>query len=215
VSEPPARPKIYHITHIDNLPGIAADAELVCDAEIVRRGGPTTTIGMSSIKGRRLTLPVKCHPGDVVGDYVPFYFCPRSVMLYLLYMSNHRELTYRGGQGPIIHLEADLYEVMTWSQGAQRRWAFTRSNAGALYTEFFSDPSQLCEIDWEAVDAHDWKQPDIKEAKQAEFLLHQSLPFRLISRVGVQTRQLQAKVEDILADRDMMLRTEVRPDWYY
>jgi ssDNA thymidine ADP-ribosyltransferase, DarT len=33
---------------------------------------------MSTIKQRRLALPVTCHANDHVGDYVPFYFCPRS-----------------------------------------------------------------------------------------------------------------------------------------
>ena len=93
---------------------------------------------MSSIKQRRLSLPVKCHPGNCVGDYVPFYFCPRSVMLYLIYRGNHPELTYRGGQGPIIHLEADLSAVVAWANENGRRWAFTLSNAGAVYTQFRS-----------------------------------------------------------------------------
>lgn len=52
------------------------------------------------------------HPGLYVGQCVPFYFCPRSVMLYVIYCANHDELSYRGGQGPILHLEADLYETV-------------------------------------------------------------------------------------------------------
>ena len=50
----PATPKIYHIVHIDRLSSIIADGYLWCDAEIVRRGVRGTTIGMNSIKERRL-----------------------------------------------------------------------------------------------------------------------------------------------------------------
>jgi len=50
---------------------------------------------------------VKCHPGTKVGQYVPFYFCPRSIMLYILHRGNHPDLDYREGQGPILHLQAD------------------------------------------------------------------------------------------------------------
>src|ERR1022692_5175688 len=106
----PAQPKLYHITHVNNLPAILAAGGLWSDAAIIGRGGPTASIGMSNIKQRRLGLPVKCHPGDHVGDYVPFYFCPRSIMLYLIYCANHPDMSYHGGQGPILHLEANLHE---------------------------------------------------------------------------------------------------------
>ena len=81
MSTPPATPRIYHITHVNNLPAIIANGGLVSDAAILARGGPAATIGMSNIKQRRLSLPVSCHPGLNVGDCVPFYFCPRSTML--------------------------------------------------------------------------------------------------------------------------------------
>jgi hypothetical protein len=174
MGRPPDQPKIYHITHVDNLPSILAEGCLVSDATIVARGGPVRAIGMSGIKQRRLGLPVQCHQGDYVGDYVPFYFCSRSVMLYLLYRGNHPELTYTGGQGPIVHLEANLYDVVAWADAQGRRWAFSLSNAGAYYAQFRSTLDQLDEINWNAVSSRDWSAPDIKEAKQAEFLLHGS-----------------------------------------
>lgn len=83
MTTPPARPKVYHITHMDNLPSIVADGELLSDAAVIAKGGPAQPIGMSGIKRRRVEeLEVDCYPGTKVGDYVPFYFCPRSVMLY-------------------------------------------------------------------------------------------------------------------------------------
>lgn len=93
MTTPPARPKLYHITHVDNLRVIAADGELLSDAAMIARGGPVQAIGMSGIKRRRIEeLEVACHPGTKVGDYVPFYFCPRSVMLYVIHCANHPEL---------------------------------------------------------------------------------------------------------------------------
>jgi hypothetical protein len=43
---------------------------------------------------------------------VPFYFCPRSLMLFVIYRQNHPDLAYRDGQEPIVHQEADLHEVV-------------------------------------------------------------------------------------------------------
>jgi hypothetical protein len=120
---PPASPKIYHIVHVDRLPSIIADGVLWCDAEIVRRAPPGTTIGMNKIKQRRLTeLHLSSHPGLLVGGCVTFYFCQRSIMLYLIHMANDPELTYRGGQGPIVHLEADLNHAVAWADLNERRW---------------------------------------------------------------------------------------------
>ena len=94
---------------------------------------------MTSIKQRRLTLPLECRPGLHVGKCVPFCFCPRSIMLYVIYRANHESLAYRGGQGSIIHLEADLRSTVAWAEEQKRRWAFTSSNAGSLYFDDFCD----------------------------------------------------------------------------
>jgi hypothetical protein len=211
----PAAAKIYHIVHIDKLPLILADGCLWCDAEIARRNAGGTTIGMRTIKQRRLALPVTCHPGTCVGDYVPFYFCSRSVMLYLLYQGNHPELDYRGGQEPIVHLEADLEAAIAWAEGEGRRWAFSLSNAGAAYTQFRRDAAQLGEIDWDAVAARDWRDPNVKEGKQAEFLIHHAFPWELISRVGVCSRPMYERVQAVLREAGAQVKVEIMPSWYY
>lgn len=190
MTDVPNRPCIYHITHVDNLPSILADGGLWSDSEMVTRGGPAAAIGMSSIKQRRLRLAIKCYPGEHVGDYVPFYFCPRSIMLYMIHCANHPELAYRGGQGTIVHLEADLHETVAWAKSESRRWAFSLSNAGAVYTEFRGRLDQLNEVDWTAVEATDFRDAQIKEGKQAEFLIRDFFPWHLVGRIGVQSTSI-------------------------
>jgi hypothetical protein len=170
---------------------------------------------MSDIKAFRLSLPVTCHAGDTVGEYVPFYFCYRSVMLYVIYRANHPGLTYRGGQEPIVHLEIDLHEVVRWANAESRRWAFTLSNAGARYTEFRNRLQDLRDVDWKAVGATDFRDPDIKEGKQAEFLVYESVPWSLVSRIGVRDAAMKARVEAAIADCVHIPQIVVRPDWYY
>ncbi len=211
----PAAPKIYHIVHVDRLPSIIADDNLWCDAEIHRRNTGGTTIGMGGIKERRLRLPVNCHPGEYVGDFVPFYFCSRSVMLFLLSKANHPELTYRGGQEPIVHLQADLHEAVAWADDSERLWAFSLSNAGAFYTQFRASLDQLDEINWDAIAAHDWRASDIKEGKQAEFLIHYSFPWNLVSGIGVRSRPIYDQVQAALNAANHRPRVEMEPDWYY
>jgi hypothetical protein len=216
----PAEPKIYHIVHIDRLPSIIADGGLRCDAEIVRRGAPGTTIGMNSIKQRRLNeLTLTSHPDLYVGDCVPFYFCPRSVMLYLIHRNNHRELEYHGGQGPIIHLEADLRQTVAWADDHNQRWAFTTANAGSNYFDDYSNLAQLDKIDWDAVQAKRWSgggvPESVKEGKQAEFLLEHSFPWELVSRIGVQSQPTYDKVLDVLGAATHRPTVERKREWYY
>lgn len=210
----PPQPKIYHIVHVDRLPSIVADGFLWCDSEIVRRAPPGTTIGMNGIKQRRLTeLCLSSHPSLYVGDCVPFYFCPRSVMLYLIYQGNHQELGYRDGQGPILHFEADLHAVVAWANEQPARWAITNSNAGSRYFEDYDDLIHLGKIDWNAVRALNWVQ--CKEGKQAEFLLERRFPWHLIERIGAHSAAICRQVVNALPVHGHRPTVEIRADWYY
>ena len=216
----PAEPKIYHIVHADRLPSIIADDCLWCDAEIIRRSPPGTTIGMNHIKERRLNeLTLDSHPGLYVGSCVPFYFCPRSVMLYIIWCANDPELKYRGGQDPIIHLEIDMHETVTWAEQNNNRWAFTLSNAGAYYFEDRASLAQLGEINWGAIQANRWSgngiSGSVKEGKQAEFLVENSFPWPLVSRIGVHSRPIYNQVREALRDAAHQPPVEIKNDWYY
>lgn len=216
----PAQPKIYHIVHVDRLPSIIGSGCLWCDAETLKRNLIGTPIGMSAIKQRRLyELRLASHPDLYVGDCVPFYFCPRSIMLYLIHRANNIELAYRDGQEPIIHIEADLYAAVQWAQQSDRRWAFTLSNAGARYFEDRCDLSQLNEINWDAVRANQWGgsgvSTSIKEGKQAEFLMEYNFPWHLVERIGVQSQRIYQLVVGVLPTNDHRPRVEIKPEWYY
>ena len=220
----PIAPKIYHIVHVARLPSIISDGHLWCDAEVLRQAecNPErgTSIGINSIKQRRLTeLTLRSHPNLYVGQCVPFYFCPRSVMLYVIRQANHPELNYRGGQGPIVHLEADLRQSVAWADRNGRRWAFTLSNAGSRYFEDRSDLACLDEIDWDAIHANRWSgsgiSSSVKEHKQAEFLVEHSFPWELVSRVGVISQHVHREARSALHEAPYRPSIEIIPTWYY
>jgi hypothetical protein len=201
---------------VDNLPAITAAGGLRSDEQLAQMGGPQQMVGMSHIKLRRLQeINLEdCYPADFVGQYVPFYFCPRSVMLFLIATRNP-ELSYRGGQGPIAHLEADLYNVIAWLQGRDRRWAFSLSNAGARLVEFRNQIADLPEIHWQAVDAKDWRDVTIKQGKQAEFLVRDSFPWQLVDVIGVHSQAVAQRVSQAIAQSEHQPQIEIRQEWYY
>lgn len=210
----PPQPKIYHIAHVDRLPSIVAAGGLLSDALVQAQALGGTMVGMNHIKQRRLTeLQLASHPGLFVGACVPFYFCPRSVMLYLIHRRN-AELTYQGGQTPIIHLQADLGAVVAWANAQPARWAFTLSNAGSYFFEDRNDLARLGEINWTAVQASNWG-GGLKEGKQAEFLLEQRFPWHLVEHIGVQSANVYRQVVNALPAHGHRPTVEVLPNWYY
>lgn len=216
----PVQPKIYHIVHCDRLPSILRSGGLLCDATMHSLTAQGTTIGMASIKRRRLEeLVLECHPKLHVGECVPFYFCPRSIMLFLIYRANHPELTYRGGQEPIVHLEADLHEAVAWATEQDRRWAFTLSNAGAYYFEDRANLDRLEDLDWAAIATRQWSgngvDPFVKERKQAEFLMERDFPWHLVRRIGVRSGATYNRVVNLIAGHEHRPVVEIKTDWYY
>jgi len=211
----PAQPKIYHIVHVDKLASITADGFLFSDAVMAQRPGNGTVIGMNNIKARRMNeLHLASHPGLFVGSCVPFYFCPRSVMLYLIYRRN-AELAYQGGQGPIVHLVADLQAVVAWAQANGQRWAFSLSNAGSYYFEDRCDLAHLHEVNWSAVQTNQWSGSPTKEQKQAEFLIEQQFPWHLVEEIVVINQAVGQQAVQAIAGSGHRPSVQIRPAWYY
>jgi hypothetical protein len=175
---------------------------------------------MANIKSRRLTeLSLTSHPQLHVGDCVPFYFCPRSIMLFLIFQGNHHDLTFRGGQEPILHLQADLRACVAWANRNKKRWAFTLSNAGARYFEDRCSLDNLHEINWDAVQANVWSgkgiPQSVKEGKQAEFLMEDYFPWELVEKIGVNSAEILQQVCRTLPVEGHLPMVELCPGWYY
>ena len=213
----PKNMKLYHIVHIDRLRSILQSGGLYCDAHVIRNALPGTTIGISRIKEQRRTHSLTSYPKLYVGDCVPFYFCPRSVMLYIIWRANHQNLTYRGGQKPIIHLVADLKQVVNWANNHQKRWAFTTSNAGAKSFHDYNSLNNLNKVNWDAVNARFWSDEDIKAKKQAEFLMEEFFPWHLIESIGVRSKHVLTDVEEIINSNSNSYKPKVSVEtkFYY
>jgi len=203
----PANPRIFHITHVKNLPGILHERCLWSDAERRRQTLTTTNIGHNHIKDRRLRRPVPVAAGGMLGDYVPFYFCSRSVMLYVV-SRGHQD--YGGGQDDIVHLVSSV----DTAERQRRPWAFTDRHAELGHALYFDDRSKLREVDWNVMPLEWWSESDVKERRQAEFLVHRSFPWPAIERIGVRSPGMAATVKAVLPAHAHP-PVEIHPDWYY
>lgn len=208
----PPQPKIYHIVHVDKLASIAADGFLWSDVVLDGKAVPGTVIGMNHIKARRKKIALPSFPDLKVGECVPFYFGPRSVMLYMMDVKS-AELAYKGGQGSIVHLVADLHATVAWANATAKRWAFTLSNAGSYYFEDRTDLANLNDINWNAITAKYWSA--LREAKQAEFLIEEQFPWHLIEEIAVYNQVTGQQATQAIAGTAHRPGVQIRPAWYY
>ena len=211
---PPNRP-IYHITHMRSLPDIFTARALLCESEVVRQRVTYTDIGMPSIKDRRRRTPVDCEPGGTPCDYVPFYYGPRSPMLYSIFRGNVP--SYQEGQDPVVYMVTTLAAVRAVGNPA----VFTEGNAGAAFVSFHKDEPVLLEntIDWPLMKARYWfdtlEDPTRANRRQAEFLVHNSVPLDVIQSIVVRNEPRAAEVKSISEHFGVSIPVMVYNDWYY
>ena len=205
---------LYHITHADNLPRIVADGGLLCVADLRQAGQPAyVDIAHGHIQDRRARKRVPCGPGGTLCDYVPFYFAPRSPMLYAI--SRGAVAGYVGGQKPIIHLVTEAEAIAQ----AGLPFVFTDGHAVIQISEFFTDLSDLGKVDWALMAQKYWSDTDEdgdrKRRRQAEFLVHKFLPWETIARIGVNTTTLAGQVQQCLQGVAHKPVVTVERSWYY
>lgn len=202
----PADPQIFHITHVENIVGILREGGLWCDSQRIARSLVTTNIGHLHIKERRLKRAVTVAAKGVLGDYVPFNFCSRSVMLYVVHCG-HQD--FEGGQEGIVHLVSRTSQVVA----LKRPWAFTDRHAELAYARYFDDLQDLHEVRWDVMNQHYWR--DVAEVRQAEFLVHEFFPWTAVREVAVRSSPTQRRLQQILEDADHRPSIALRPQWYY
>ncbi|MFL6126215.1 DUF4433 domain-containing protein, partial [Actinophytocola sp.] len=144
-----------HFTDMDNLPGIVARGALLADSMIRAVGGPAFECADTSIKHRRRTIPIRVSPFGLVGDYVPFYYAPRSPMLYRIWKGGVPG--YQRGQASLVYLVSSVETVL--SNGLT--WVGSDGNCAAAMTDHYNDWNELTRaIDWPLMTERIWRNTD-------------------------------------------------------
>lgn len=204
---------VYHVTHLRNLQSIVRLGGPWSDADRDSRGLAPVNIAHTHIKRRRAIRSVDRPPGGTLDQYVPFYFAPRSPMLYSIGRGNVEG--YNEGQRPIVHLVTSVERI----QRQQLPFLFTDGHAAELVSEFFDDLARLDQIDWQIMRERYWadtqEDGDRSRRRQAEFLVHHFIPWVLVEAIGVMDPRTTLEVEALLARSGHIPPVTVRRDWYY
>jgi hypothetical protein len=205
--------RIYHITDARNLPSVLAEGGIHCDAIAASRGLSAVSVAHEHIKERRARKRVPTTSGGTLADYVPFYFAPRSPMLFAIHTGAVQG--YDQGQEPIAHLVSTVDVV---ARGGLP-FVFSDGHAVMSISRFFTDLTDLDQIDWQIMRATYWNDTngdgDRTRRRQAEFLVHHFFPWTLVHEIGVMTERAATYVNRVLEPSSHRPAVTVRQDWYY
>jgi len=204
---------IYHITPIDNLRLIFEAGGMWAKRVLDQEDTGYTNMAHQSIQYRRANTSVPCKPGGTLHDYVPFYFAPRSPMLYTI--SRDNVVGFSDGQVSIVHIVSTAQTV----NKAGQRFVFSDGHGIMAFTEFFSDLADLDKVDWDIMSTNYWADTnddmDRKRRRQAEFLVYERFPVNLILKIGVINQLKKIETEAMLAEFDLIIPVVISANWYY
>lgn len=204
---------IYHITHVTNLPSILADG-CAWNPKLMRGRRAYKSIAHENIQDRRSITTVSCGNGGDLHDYVPFYFAPRSPMLYAIHRG--KVASCPEGQGRIAYLVCTAQAV----KAAGLPFVFSDGHGTMVpLTDFFDDLRDLDKIDWGVMKATYWvdtpEDGDRSRRRQAEFLIHDHFPWTMVQEIAVRNATVKAEVDAVLVGAAYRPPVAIRPGWYY
>lgn len=204
--------RVYRIVHFDNLEAIIQQRGMWCGSEMAARGLPYKQIGLQGLTTDRKNKEVPCGPKGCLTDYVPFHFCPRSIMLYQIHTGRS---DYKEGQEPILHFVTTVQKL----EQLNVPFVFTDCHAKTAYAQFFDDRRELVELDWPTIASDSFGRtpddPDRPYRKEAELLAHRFVPLAAILGIGVHSQRWKEDCDRLLQQAGISLRVQVHPRWYY
>lgn len=199
---------LYHITHMNNIDSILKNDGLLAYALMHQQQLTYQDVANVDVQDKRQQKNVPISPGGNLHDYVPFYFAPRSPMLYAI---------LNGGTE-----QKEIVYFMTNTQTIQENpfdFIFTDSHAIMRLTNYYSNLNDLDKIDWDVMNSKYWHDhpdyPNRKMKRQAEFLIYQKVTLSACIGFAVYNKEAEQKLRSILNTCQQDFFIGVRPEYYF
>jgi hypothetical protein len=206
----PGKALIWRIAHRDNLPWILDNGLHCANSNVLAPN--YINIGNPELIDKRRHRVVPIAPGGTLADYVPFYFTPFSVMMKNIHSGWGVQ---RRRNEEIVIIVSSLYHV----QSLGSPLVFTNAHAYPDWTNYYSDLTQLSEIDWPLLQRRDFKRdaedPRKMERYQAEALIYQHLPIQGVLGIVCYTETLKQSIGQQVRARGLTLPIHARTGWYF
>lgn len=208
--------EVLHFTHINHLPTII-HSNLQCDDAVRESQLLSNEVGNISVKQHRRGRPINVGPRGPVSGYVPFYYAPRSPMMFAIERGSVP--TFQEGSGRLIYLVTSLERLVSLGHLV----VLTDRNAALDYAEhrLFAPDDMIDDgfIDWELMEERMWADtpadPTRRERRMAEALVCDHVEWAAIEYVVTKNRRIADRASTILAQNRVDLPVKVNPSWYF
>ncbi|CAH0495994.1 DUF4433 domain-containing protein [Novosphingobium sp. CECT 9465] len=206
----PEKAFIFRIVHRDNIDWILQHGVHCRSANQINPN--YVDIGNPDLIDKRNTRAVPAAPHGTLSDYVPFYFTPRSPMLYNIKTGYN---VPRRPNEEIVILVSSLFDI------ADQRinFLFTDSHAYLQTAQFYDDLDRLDEVDWAILQASDFKRDNNDLGKferyQAEALIHEHVPLAALRGIACCNEAEAQKLRRRIAAAGIELKVAAKPSWYF
>lgn len=186
---------------------------------IVNKHHPNAThnyvdIGNPEIIDVRSTTPVRIANYGMIGDYVPFYFTPKSIMLYNIITGYWHPLVPRRSRSEILVIRCLIADLATLP-----KWFFTDGQGNDMASNHYNDLANLGQVDWQNIQNSDFSKSDGDYDRprryQAEFLVHGQVPLTSIESLNVYNDQAANIVTNILKQNNINLAVNILPQYFF
>lgn len=166
-------------------------------------------VANQTVQDRRSKTKIPIGPLGNLHDYVPFYFAPRSPMLYAIINQSGIE------QEKIVYFMTNTETI----EKLQLPFVFSDAHAIMRLTNFYDSVDHLEKIDWDVMKDIIWtddeEHPNRKAKRQAEFLVYEKVPLEACIGFAVINIKVQNEVMDILNANNFNFPIGVRPQFYF
>ena len=202
----------YRIYHIENLKkilrvGLCCKTHPLSTTDFVRIGNPQIIEARSATK-------VRINDYGNIGDYIPFYFTPRSIMLYNIVTGYWAPLVPKILKKDIIIIRCEITKLSNVN-----RFFFTNGQANDALTKHYNDLSKINKIDWENIQNGNFSKSDgdfdRPRRYQAEFLVYYHVPVNAIESIIVYNDGTAKFVGDELSQAGVTLAVHISPNYFF
>lgn len=175
--------RLFHMTHIDNLPHILEQG-------LLSHSKVSKYINISDRNVNSLRDRTEHYHNFKIHDYVPFYFNPRNAMLYRMQKEHHDK---------IVILEVDKKIVI------KDYTLFSMRNAARKDSKLISCKYDLLNFPWSDIYADSWtvngiSNDDKKSIMQSECLISNHVPVDMIKTIHCNNKNMQLSISEKLEE---------------